>query len=123
MLMMYFAIFTLLLATRISSVPSPSIVYSAVIYNARVSPVRCDVFRSLPSGRTVKFGPFTIRKHERYLIKELTFNMGTWKADAIIEKIQCGNLVLTAPFAHVISPVKNWKFVVQQHKIVSVGPS
>ncbi|CAF1494414.1 unnamed protein product [Rotaria sordida] len=125
MLMMYFAIFTLLLASRITSLslPSPAIVYSAVIYNEPNSPVRCNVFRSLPSGHLVKFGPFTVRKHEHYSIKEVKVNMGTWTAAAIIEKIQCENLVLTAPFDHVISPVKNWKFVVRQHKIVSVGPS
>ncbi|CAF1522103.1 unnamed protein product, partial [Adineta steineri] len=52
-----------------------------------------------------------------------TYDMGTWTEAAIIEKIQCGNLVVNAPFANVTSPVQNWEFRVERNQIVSVGPS
>ncbi|CAF3326868.1 unnamed protein product [Rotaria socialis] len=134
MTMIYFAIFILFLASRISplpaptiaylvDLPAPAIVYSAVIYNARRSTIQCTVFRSQPSGPMLSFGPFTIKKNEYQLIKQVTYDMGTWTEAAIIEKIQCGNLVVNAPFANVASPVQNWEFRVEKNKIVSVGPS
>ncbi|CAF3963186.1 unnamed protein product [Rotaria sp. Silwood1] len=125
MLVVYFAIFTLLLASRITSQPPPrpTVVYSAVIYNERASPVRCNVVQFLPSGNLVNFGPFIIRQHEQYLIKEVRGTIGTWTTFAFITKIQCANLVLTAPFDRVMSPVKKWKFAVRRYKIVSIGPS
>ncbi|CAF3331057.1 unnamed protein product [Rotaria socialis] len=104
-------------------VPAPAIVYSAVIYNAQRSKIKCTVFRPQPSGPMLSFGPLTIRKKEYHLIKEVTYDMGTWTAAAIIQKIQCGHLVVSAPFANVTSPVKNWEFRVEKNKIVSVGPS
>ncbi|CAF3314919.1 unnamed protein product, partial [Rotaria sp. Silwood2] len=57
------------------------------------------------------------------VIKEVTYDMGTWTAAARIEKIQCGNLVANAPFDNVTSPVQNWEFRVERNQIVSVGPS
>ncbi|CAF2142850.1 unnamed protein product [Rotaria magnacalcarata] len=102
---------------------APAIVYSAVIYNAQRSIIQCTIFRSQPSGPILRFGPITIKKREHHLIKEVTYDMGTWTATAIIQKIQCGNLVVNAPFDNVTSPVKNWEFRVEGNKIVSVGPS
>ncbi|CAF2976347.1 unnamed protein product [Rotaria socialis] len=123
MMMIYFAIFTLLLTSRISPLPAPAIVYSAVIYNAQRSTIHCTVFRSQPSGPKLSSGTYTIKKNEYELIKEVTYNMGTWTQAAIIEKIQCGHLVVNAPFNNVISPVQNWEFRVEKNKIVSVGLS
>ncbi|CAF1443993.1 unnamed protein product [Rotaria sordida] len=123
MLMIYLAIFTLCLTSKILALPAPSVVYSAVIYNAQELPIQCNVFRSHPDGRLLKYRPFTIRRNEYRLIKEVTLNMGTWTAVAIVKKIKCGNLVLTAPFDHVRSIQHNWEFHVQPDKIVSVGPS
>ncbi|CAF4369808.1 unnamed protein product [Rotaria sp. Silwood2] len=108
MLMVYFTIFTLCLASRISTLPAPAV---------------CHVFRSHPNGHLLKYRPFTIRKNEYRLIKKVTLNMGMWTAVAIITKIQCGNLVLTAPFDHVKSIERNWEFHVQPDKIISVAPS
>ncbi|CAF4051697.1 unnamed protein product [Rotaria magnacalcarata] len=87
------------------------------------STIKCTVFRSQPSGPMLSSGPLTIKKKKYHLIKEVTYDMGTWTAAAIIKKIQCGHLVVNAPFANVTSPVKNWEFRVEEHKIVSVGPS
>ncbi|CAF3019215.1 unnamed protein product [Rotaria sp. Silwood2] len=123
MLIVYFAIFTLCLASRISTLPAPAVVYSGVIYNAQKLPIQCHVFRSHPNGHLLKYRPFTIRKNEYRLIKKVTLNMGMWTAVAIITKIQCGNLVLTAPFDHVKSIERNWEFHVQPDKIISFGPS
>ncbi|CAF1517670.1 unnamed protein product, partial [Adineta steineri] len=133
--MIYFAIFTLFLTPRFSAaiavyignltvgapstgnlsvgapstrnliVGAPAIVYSAVIYNARRSRIRCTVFRSQPSGPTLSSTPITVGRNKYHLVKEVTYNMGTWTAAATIKKIRCGNLVLNAPFANVISPV------------------
>ncbi|CAF2086677.1 unnamed protein product [Rotaria magnacalcarata] len=133
MLMIYFAIFTLFLTSRLPAaialatgsltVRAPAIVYSAVIYNAQRSRIHCTVFRSKPSGPTLTSTPITIGRNKYHLVKEVTYNMGTWTAAATIKKIRCGNLVLNAPFANVISPVKNWEFRVERNQIVSVGPS
>ncbi|CAF1419725.1 unnamed protein product [Rotaria magnacalcarata] len=122
MSMIYFAIFTLFLTSIISALPAPAIVYSAVIYNAQRSTIHCTVFRSQPSGSILSFGPFTIKKEKYQVIKEVTYDMGTWTAAARIEKIQCGNLVANAPFDNVTSPVQNWEFRVERNQIVSVGP-
>ncbi|CAF5182960.1 unnamed protein product, partial [Rotaria sp. Silwood1] len=54
---------------------------------------------------------------------EVMGTIGTWTTFAFITKIQCASLVLTAPFDGVMSPVKKWKFAVQQYKILSIGPS
>ncbi|CAF1527474.1 unnamed protein product [Rotaria magnacalcarata] len=143
MLMIYSAIFTLFLTSRISALAAPpivysavgvpptvnltlrapAIVYSAVIYNVQRSTIHCIVFRSQPSGPILSSGTFTIKNEKYQLIKEVTYHMGTWTAAAIIEKIQCGNLVVNAPFANVTSPVQNWEFRVERNQIVSVGPS
>ncbi|CAF1519941.1 unnamed protein product [Rotaria magnacalcarata] len=110
-------------STRNLIVGAPAIVYSAVIYNARRSRIRCTVFRSQPSGPTLTSTPITVGRKKYHLVKEVTYNMGTGTAAAIIQKIQCGNLVVNAPFANVTSPVKNWEFRVERNQIVSVGPS
>ncbi|CAF2831350.1 unnamed protein product [Rotaria sp. Silwood2] len=123
MLMIYFAIVTLCLASRISARPPPAFVQSAVIYNTQKLPIQCYVVRSHPYGRLLKYRSFTIRENEYRLLKEVILNMGTWTSYAPIKKIQCGNLVLTAPFDRVKSIEKNWEFHIQPDKIVSVGPS
>ncbi|CAF5202480.1 unnamed protein product, partial [Rotaria magnacalcarata] len=107
-------------STRNLSVGAPS---TPVIYNARRSRIRCTVFRSQPSGPTLTSTPITVGRKKYHLVKEVTYNMGTGTAAAIIQKIQCGNLVVNAPFANVTSPVKNWEFRVERNQIVSVGPS
>ncbi|CAF2654320.1 unnamed protein product [Rotaria sp. Silwood2] len=123
MLMIYLAIVTLCLASRISTLPAPAFVQSAVIYNAQKSPIKCHVVRSHPYGRLLKYKPFTVRENEHYLLKEVILNLGTWKSAAPIKKIRCGNLVLTAPFDRVKSIENNWEFHIQPDKILSVGPS
>ncbi|CAF1310399.1 unnamed protein product, partial [Rotaria magnacalcarata] len=153
MLMIYFAIFTLFLTSRLPAaialatgnlavdVPStgnlavgapstgnltvraPAIVYSAVIYNAQRSRIHCTVFRSQPSGPTLTSTRITVGRNKYHLVKGVTYNMGRWTVAAIIKKIQCGNLVVNAPFANVTSPVQNWEFRVERNQIVSVGPS
>ncbi|CAF0821293.1 unnamed protein product [Rotaria sp. Silwood1] len=123
MSMIYFAIGTLFLASRILASLPPAVVYSAAIYNAQDSPIQCNVIWSQPSGPTLESGLFPIEQHESYSVKEKIIKMETWEANAIIEEIHCGKLVLKAAFDKVTSPQKNWLFRVEQDAIVSVGPS
>ncbi len=46
-----------------------------------------------------------------------------WTAAAIIKTIECGDLVLNAPFQGVVSIQRLWKFSVEPNNIVSVGPN
>ncbi|CAF2722895.1 unnamed protein product [Rotaria sp. Silwood2] len=123
MSMIYFTIWTLFLASTISASLAPRVVYSAVIYNAQNASIQCSVVWSQPSGSTLESGLFAVEKCDYYVVEEKTVDMGTWEAYAIIEEIHCGNLVLTAPFDNVTSPVKNWEFHVQPDEIVSFGLS
>ncbi|CAF2951682.1 unnamed protein product [Rotaria sp. Silwood2] len=123
MSMIYFTIWTLFIASTISTLPAPRVVYSAVIYNAQNSSIQCSVVWSQPSGSTLESALFAIEKYDYYVVEEKTVDMGTWIAYEIIEEIHCGNLVLTAPFDNVTSPVKNWEFHVQPDEIVSFGQS
>ncbi|CAF1635884.1 unnamed protein product [Rotaria sp. Silwood1] len=123
MLMIYVAIFTLFLASRISSLPAPSTLYSAVIYNARKTPIQCVTFWNSYSVPNFKIGPFTIQRNGYKVLSEVEFNFGSWRGAGIIKKIQCGKLILTAPFQNVRTATRNWEFRVQPNKIVSVGPS
>ncbi|CAF4059095.1 unnamed protein product [Rotaria sp. Silwood1] len=121
--MIYFTIWALFLASIISASSAPPVVYSAVIYNAQNSSIQCSVVWSQPSGSTLESDLFTIEKYDYYVVEEKTVDMGTWKAYETIEEVHCEDLVLTAPFNNVTSPLKNWEFHVHSNEIVSFGPS
>jgi len=118
----YFVIYILFLLLTISARPAPTIIYSAVIYNGQSSTIQCNVIWLVPSGSMLQSDPFSIRKGNIYQVNERIIDMGTWEARAIINKIQCGNLVLNSPFKGVSAPSVNWKFLVQSDRIVSVAP-
>jgi hypothetical protein len=119
MSIIYSVICILFLSSTISALVAPPVVYSATIYNAQNSPIQCNIIWSKSSGDTVQSDLFTIEKNNNYFINEKTTNMGTWHAHAVIQEIHCGNLVLTAPFAGVKSPKKDWAFTVYPNEIVS----
>ncbi|UJR10220.1 hypothetical protein I4U23_014433 [Adineta vaga] len=123
MSMIYFVLCALICATTISATLAPRDVYSAVIQNAQDKPIQCSILWSKPSGEGLESALFTVEHKQHYLASEKKMNMGTWEAHAAIQEIHCGNLILKAPFDKVTSPVQNWEFIVQQDKIVSVGPS
>ena len=124
MSMLCYAVCILCSISAISTIPAPAVIYSAVIQNAQDGPIQCHVFWSTPLDDTLKSEVLTVKKSESYSVKEQTFNMGgTWTARGIVEKISCGNLVVTAPFDGVTGPDINWQFRVESNKILSVGPS
>jgi hypothetical protein len=117
--MIKFVICIVYIASTISALSAPPDVYSAVIYNTQDSPIECNIIWSKPEGLTLQSGLFTIENKQHFHAIEKTIDMGTWEARAVIEQIQCGDLVLKAPFEGVHSPKTDWKFTVHSDKIVS----
>lgn len=118
----FFLIGILCLLSTVPARPSPQIIYSAVIYNAQYSPIQCKVTWLKPSGDNLESDLFQIKSRRGYSIGENIFDMGSWEARAIINEIQCGDLVLTAPFKGVNEPSVNWIFVVRPNGIGSFNP-
>lgn len=116
----YFAVCVLFLASTILAAMPPTDVYSAIIYNAQDSKISCRIVWSKPSNAEEEDGLFTIDKGKYYTVNEKQIDMGDWVARGAIHQIQCGDLVLTAPFDGVNSPSVNWKFRIESNEIVSV---
>ena len=122
MSMIYFVIFTVFLASTISALEAPPVVYSAIIRNAQDLPIQCHIKWAKPGGDSLESELFTVKKNQDLLTDQKVLDMGTWKAHATIQEIHCGHLVLTAPFDGVTSPQTNWHFLIEADKIKSVGP-
>jgi hypothetical protein len=124
--MIYFNILLLFIFTTIFAMPrlpSPRVVYSAVIYNKQDSPVDCNILWLTPLSATLDSSLLTVGVNNYYAVNETTANMGSWTARKIIQSIHCGGLVLDAPFPKVHSPSLNWQFDIEPDQIVSVGRS
>lgn len=121
--MFYLSFLTLFCVSIISARPAPRIIYSAVIYNAQNSPITCSVVWSEPNDRTLESAPFTLGVNKYHLVEQKIIDMGGWEGSAIIRRINCGDLSLSAPFDKVNSPAKYWQFHVEENRIVSDGRS
>ncbi|UJR35800.1 hypothetical protein I4U23_028548 [Adineta vaga] len=119
----YFSLCILLFSSTISTLPSPTDVYSAVIYNSRNSAIKCKIGWLTPSSTKLQSNLISVAGNQYYTVKEKLFDMDTWTARGIIKRIRCGDLVLRAPFPNVKTVQENWEFRVEPSKIVSVGPS
>jgi hypothetical protein len=119
----YSAFYLLFLLSTISAVASPRIIYSAIIHNRQSSRIRCNVIWLVPSGATLQSDTFSIEVNDSYTVDEQIIDMGTWDARAVINSIQCDNLVLNAPFKGVQGPSVYWKFVVGWNRILSIQPN
>lgn len=108
--------------TTISTLPAPKVVYSAIIYNAQDTPIDCRVTWLKPTEELLQGDLFQIPQRKGFTIREKLFDMGTWEARGVIDKVQCGSLVLQAPFEAVTSPSVSWRFVVRPNKIYSIKP-
>jgi len=129
--MFYSIVLTIFCATIISAALPPRDVYSAVIVNAKGSSVQCQIKWSEPkapitgSSSQIENVETTeamrIEHLNSYIAPERRISMGSWTAGAVITKIICGDLSISAPFPGVNSPSKNWRFRVEKDRIVSVG--
>lgn len=108
--------------TTISTLPSPKVVYSAIIYNAQDAATDCKVTWLKPTQEILEGDSFRLAPRKGYTIREKIFNMDTWEARGVIDKVQCGSLVLKAPFEAVTGPSVSWRFVVRPNKIHSIKP-
>lgn len=118
----YFLLSLAFFLPTILSTPSPQIIYSAIIYNGQDSPIDCKVTWLKPNQQLQESNSFQIPVKKGYPIEEKTFDMGGWEARAIINKIDCGSVSVTAPFEGVTNPSVNWRFVVRTKKIFSIKP-
>ena len=108
--------------TTISALPAPKVVYSAIIYNAQDAHSDCKVTWLKPTEEILEGDLFGIPPRKGYAIREKLFDMGTWEARGIIDKVQCGSMVLKAPFEAVTGPSVSWRFVIRPNKIHSIKP-
>lgn len=118
----YFLLSLTIFLPIISSTPSPPVIYSAIIYNGQDSTIECKVTWLKPTEELLESNSFQIPVRKGYPIGEKLFDMGGWEARAVINKIDCGTVSVTAPFEGVTSPSINWRFVVRSKKIFSVKP-
>jgi hypothetical protein len=119
----YSTFYILFLLSTISAVTSPLIIYSAIIYNKQGSTIQCNVIWLVPSGALLQSDTFSIEENNSYIVHEQIIDMGSWDARAVINSIQCGDLVLNAPFKGVEGPSINWKFLVKWNRIFSIRPN
>jgi hypothetical protein len=118
----YFVIGVLFILSTISARPSPLIIYSAVIYNKQNSSIQCKITWLKPTGGTLQSDLLQIEPNKVNVVDEQLFDMGSWTARAIIQRIQCNDFVLAAPFEGVRGPSIKWRFVVKSDRIASVKP-
>ncbi len=124
MSMITFGICALFFISTISALPAPgSSLYSAVIENKQNAPIQCTISWESRNGPLPNKDTITIDSMESSIVNERDIDMGTWTAAAIIKTIECGDLVLNAPFQGVVSIQRLWKFSVEPNNIVSVGPN
>jgi hypothetical protein len=121
--MIFFSLCILLLFSTISTLPTPAVVYSAVIHNVQGSPVECSIGWRTPSNNKLQKQSIEVQQNKYYTVNQKLFDMGTWTARGIITRIRCGDLVLRAPFPNVKKIEENWEFRVEPDAIVSVGSS
>ena len=107
--------------STVSTRPSPAIVYSAIITNTLSTAVQCNITWLQTFGDKLQLQRLTIEKDASYPVAEKITDMGSWEARSIIQKVQCGDVAVNAPFENVISPSVNWTFRVEPNAIVSVG--
>ncbi len=122
MSMISFVICALCLVSTLSAIPSPGMVFSAVIRNSQNAPVECVVGWGTFSTTVPINVAVTIESNQHTVINEKIVDMGTWSAAAFIEEINCGDLKLVAPFPKVTRTQRCWQFLVEPNKLTSVGP-
>lgn len=105
-----------------AGLPAPRIIYSAVIHNAQDAAVGCRIGWSTPVNDVLENQKITIEQDKYYTVEEKLFDMDTWEARGIIQRIRCGPLVIRAPFPNVTGVEEKWEFRVESDRIVSVGP-
>ncbi len=118
----YFLICFLFFLSTISARPSPLVIYSAVIYNRQNSSIDCKLTWLKPTGGTLQSDLLKIDTNKAYVANEELFDMDGWTARGIIQRVQCNDFILTAPFEGVRGPSIKWKFVVLPNGIVSIRP-
>jgi hypothetical protein len=118
----YFVIGFVVFLSTISARPSPRVIYSAVIYNKQNSSIQCKITWLKPTGGTLQSDLLQVEANKIYAVNEKLFDMDTWTARAIIQRIQCDDFVLVAPFEGVHGPSIKWKFVVKSDGIASIKP-
>ena len=121
--MIFFSVCTILLFSVSASLPTPAVVYSAVIHNVQDSPVECSISWRTPKSKKLEKQVVAVSPDRYYTVNQKLFDMGTWTARGIIKRIHCGELDLSAPFPNVKSVEENWEFRVEPDRVVSVGPS
>jgi len=106
----------------IFALPSPRIIYSAIIYNRQNTSIQCQITWRTPENYILLSKVLTIPKHQQHSVDEHLIDMGTWTGRAIIDQVQCeSDLVLNAPFDGVQHPSVQWIFVVTSDRIISLG--
>ncbi len=113
------------LISTISAIGAPGgDVLSAVIYNYQNVPIQCALdWQTFSGGPRLDREMIIIDSMQYTVVDENIFDMGTWKANAFMRKIECGGLVLAAPFEGLARQEQLWQFRVEPNKIVSVGPN
>lgn len=123
MSMIYFVICILFIFSTSLALPTPAIIYSAVIHNTQNTQIQCRITWLTPGNETLQRDRITVNKNSYYVVNEKLVDMGTWTARGIIQRIRCGDLMLRAPFPNVHSVETFWEFRIEPNQIVSVGPS
>jgi hypothetical protein len=107
----------------ISTIPAPTVVYSAIIFNKQNSPIQCTIFWLQPSGDILISDLVQIEPDDDYKVNAISSDTDGLEVQAIIKEIQCEDLVLVAPFDGVDSPSRDWIFAVQSDEILSLNPN
>jgi hypothetical protein len=122
--MITFGICVLFLVSTISAAAAPPMVFSAVIQNKHNTPVQCTMsWASFGEDSPIDDDDtFTIGRMESKTVKNKEIDMGAWKMSVPLKRIQCGELLVIAPFEGVKSVEYFWKFSIEQDTIRSIGP-
>lgn len=121
MSLLFLTVVGLICASVCHTALPPRDVYSATVVNESGKPLSCFVSWSKIEHQPLRSQKFDLGHAQSFSAREQVFSMGTWEARAAIEKIQCGVMVLQAPFDNVHGPSENWRFVITASGIKSVG--